>query len=185
MAEKQNRWVKLISGLLLVLIPWALILAQMAGLGWLSFANLSSARYFVLSMMVLSSIGAGLMVNGNYNKTITWIVVALLGQLSVFLIGGYLGMLDTSIKNPEFQYDQNGLYFVLDSISGFASTVVGLSGIVSIVVKSLPFFILAWGCIGIMVSDGPDEYMTIIIETMICVGIIAVFYLLGNWIGFT
>lgn len=176
-------WYNLIAGLCLILIPWMLILAQMSGLAWLTFANSTTARYFVVSMMVLSAVGTGFMVNGA-SKRIIWIIVALLAQLGVFLMMGYLGLLDAQANIADFAYSENGFYYSLDAMGGFTGAVMGLSGIVSIVAKAIPLAVLVWGIIGIMLSDSPDEATTPLIETGIVIGVLAVFYLIGNWIGF-
>lgn len=173
---------RLTVGLLLIFIPWLLILAQMSGLAWLNFANATSARYFVITMMVLSSLGAGCFVTGSPNKVIIWIVVALLGQLGIFLIGGYLGLLDA--QQGGIIYQENGFYYALDSMGGFNEALLGASGIITIISKAIPFIVLIWGIIGIMVSDSPDEMTTPLIETAIAIVVLAIFYWVGTYIGY-
>jgi hypothetical protein len=173
-------WMKHVFGYLLILVPWIILLTNIQ-LQWLEFANVESGRYFSLIMVVLSSLGCSVLTGGLANN-IKYFVIALLAQLGLLFIGGSIGILDAG--EVEGYTQATSMWYALDGLSGFAQAIAGLDGIVGIIAKAIPLVVLVIGVIGILVADSPDEYVTPMVETLAAVILMAIFYGLGNWIGF-
>lgn len=172
-------WWKHVLGYLAILAPWIILLTQ-AQWNWLEFANVQSARYFGIGMVVLATIGVMALTSGIGNQ-VKFGMIALITQFGLLFLGGNFGIVDA--VSPDYVSGQ-GIWYSLDGLSGLSSAIGAMEGVVGIVAKAIPFFVLIVGVTGILVADSPDEYMTPVIETVIAVAILCLFYGLGNWIGF-
>lgn len=157
-----------------------LLLGQF-GSGWFAFANTFSSRLFVILMFVLASFGNFFLVyepeKVGYAIKVGLITLAFL--LAIGLIFGSIGLLDAS--DPTV-YENNGLYFALDSLT---TGVLEIGFVVQTIARLIPTAILLLGIITIYVSDSGDELQSGIIEIVISIGIIVLFYFFGNQFGFT
>ena len=90
--------IKHIFGYILALGPWAIMLSQ-ASLNWIEFANPESARYFSLGMILISSVGVGILAGGGWMHSAKYFMTALITQLIIFLIGGSFGLLDATTES--------------------------------------------------------------------------------------
>ena len=164
---------------LLVLVPWFFILYQ-ANVGLFTPADHNTARWFTFLMILISAIGSGIDVKPTSRKA-TYIFISLGLQLGVFLVFGSIGVLDATTTSYQAS---EGFLYSLDALGGFSSAVAGLDGIVGIIAKVLPLVVLIVGEIGIMLSDTPDELQTPLLETGISIALLAVFYGVGNLVGY-
>jgi hypothetical protein len=178
---------KHILGYLLALGPWGIMLSQ-ASLNWIEFANPESARYFGFGMILLSAVGVGLLAGGGWMHSVKYFMLALIFQLIIFLIGGSFGLLDAASQSEaimdSYALGSGGMWYALDGLSGLATAVGALEGIVGIIAKIVPVAVIIWGIIGILTADSPDEYTSPLIETGIGIVMLAVFYGIGSLVGF-
>jgi len=160
-----------------------LLVMQVLGVGLFDLANIATGRIYIILLMVMGSFGSALL-NNTIEKAIITGIGSFLTQFLIVVAFGNVAVLDAMQNNEGFMWSESRAYFMLDGLSGLSEQVAGVSGIVNLVAQLVPTAVLVWGIIGILLSDSPDEMTTPIIEIIISIGVLALYYGLGNWLGF-
>jgi len=147
---------------------------------WLAFANVESSRFYVIMLLIIAAIGTMLHSKQVSKGVVIGVITLIIEILGILIVGG-VGMYDAG---SQITLD-GSLYATLDVISGGNAVIGVLSGLVGVVINLIPYTVLMMGIIGILLSDNPDEMQTPIIEFAVSLGLMAVFYLFGNWLNFS
>jgi len=174
----RNFW-KARIGQITMLVSWGLILYQ-ATVGIFTPSDQETARWFAIGLILISSFAITIGIKTPERK-ITYAFTALGIQMGGFLVFGSIGLLDVSGTNYAVA---EGFIYAMDGMGGFATAISAIDGIVGILAKLLPLIVLIVGEVGIMLSDTPDEMQTPLIETGISIALLAVFYGVGNLVGY-
>lgn len=167
-----------ISGGLLV-AGLMLLLTQMQ-FGWLILDNPISKRVFTISCYVLVSSSFIPIMLGQIKKALTYsgITFVVLCAFS-FFTGVGLDMLENS--GTDFGVVISDPYFVLDALGGqVASWVPVLKTIFAMV----PGVVVVIMILMLIAGDGPDEYVSVIIEFALVIVALVVFGIVGKYAGF-
>lgn len=166
-------WIFFILGALLYVIQQSFAV--------FSFPQALDRYTFLILVFGLMSAGITSIIGGN--GTWTWIkdfVISLLVMFGVFLLFNSIGLVyDASMGSNYY----SGSYVTL--LDAATSPISEYSAIANTVLSCVPVAIVIIGVVFVLIGDGPDEYMTVILEVVIAILLlIGSAYLFNLTLGF-
>lgn len=170
---------KVLAGFLLQILAIILLVGQ-AEYGWINVANTFTGRVIIWGIFVMGSVGSGLLTD--MKKGVIIGLVSFCSQSVMVMLFGQIGIMDASVT-PSV-YSGSGMNFALDGLSGIVSTITVMNDVVDLILRIVPTIVIIGGIVGILLSTDNDEMQAPIIETVVSIVLLAVYYGLGSFIGF-
>lgn len=176
-------WKKIGISLLLTWIGLFMILLQYK-YSFIPWANLWSARIFIIGMLIVIAIGQAYLKNSWADRIKYGLLTFAIEIIGLLAIGGF-GVTQNALNGVDF-VGSSGYWIAFDTLSTpFTSKALEFKIIVETILKLIPSVVLLMGILSTWTASDPDEMQTAIIETVISLVLMLAFGFVGNLIGFT
>lgn len=175
-------WKQLLLPVFFIATGLILLYGQMLN-QWLTFANITSQRIYIVLCTALISIGHGLSKTETSKRVTQGILLFIILNVALLIFGGLTSINDAI--NATNITGGSGIFIAYDTLSTpFTSKALEFSIIVKTLVGLLPAIIVSFSVISVWISSDPDELQSAILESAIVLAIVIAFSFFGNLFNF-